>query len=506
MKGLSKSRYTAFCQCPRMMWINTYEPDLKPADPALAARFKQGDEVGDLAMTIFGDDFVDVTTTRPDGSLDLTAMIKRTREEMESGREIICEASFSFNGNYCAVDILRRTPDGWNLYEVKSSTFKDDEKDNRSTLLPYSRDIAYQKWVLEKCGLNLTGTYLVRLDSNYVRRGELDVKQLFHITDMKEYVGNEYDKVASNVSRAHKTLEETSEPQAEIGPHCRIPYDCGYFRHCVGELPEPNVFDLYRMNFDKKCNLFHEGRISFEDLRMEDLSEMQRIQVETYLTGKGFHDPEGIRDFLGKLTFPLYFLDFETMQPVLPLFDGTHPYQHITFQYSLHWLDKPESELHHTEYLGNSKDDPRRALAEQLCRDIPRDACVTAFNKAFECTRLKELAGEYPDLAGHLLSIRGNIVDLLDPFRGKMHYLPVMNGSFSIKKVLPALFPDDPKLNYANLQGSVHNGGDAMYIYPAIARMEPEEAEAARRALLDYCCLDTLAMVRIYEKLKELSV
>ena len=87
-----------------------------------------------------------------------------------------------------------------------------------------------------------------------------------------------------------------------------------------------------------------------------------------------------------------------------------------------------------------------------------------------------------------------------------MHYLPVMNGSFSIKKVLPALFPDDPKLNYANLQGSVHNGGDAMSIYPAIARMESEEAEAARRALLDYCCLDTLAMVRIYEKLKELSL
>ena len=163
MKGLSKSKYIAFCQCPRMMWLNVYHPELSSADPSQQSRFEKGNEVGDLAMTIFGD-FIDVTTKRPDGTLDLKAMIELTREEMEAGRDVICEASFSFDGNYCAVDILRRQDDGWSIYEVKSSTYNDEASVTEDCLLGYSRDKSYQKSVLEKCGINVKGTYLVRLD------------------------------------------------------------------------------------------------------------------------------------------------------------------------------------------------------------------------------------------------------------------------------------------------------------------------------------------------------
>lgn len=190
------------------------------------------------------------------------------------------------------------------------------------------------------------------------------------------------------------------------------------------------------------------------------------------------------------------------MQSPVPPYDQSKPYQQIAFQYSLHWFDEEDGELKHTEYLGNSIDDPRRELAEKLCREIPADACVTAYNKSFECSRINEMAEIYPDLRDHLHAISSNIVDLIDPFRGKMVYLPAMNGSFSIKKVLPALFPDSPELDYKNLSGSVHHGGEAMTLYPAIARMSPDEAEEARKSLLEYCKLDTLAMVRIWEKLR----
>ena len=132
------------------------------------------------------------------------------------------------------------------------------------------------------------------------------------------------------------------------------------------------------------------------------------------------------------------------------------------------------------------------------------NVCVTAYNKAFECTRIKELADYYPDLAEHLLNIKENIVDLLVPFQSGWYYNRAMGGSFSIKSVLPAIFPDDPSLNYHNLEG-VHNGGEAMTIFPKIKDMSPEDQQIARHNLLKYCELDTYAMVMVWEELVKVS-
>lgn len=510
MKGLSKSRYTAYCQCAKNLWLKVYKPEEAPVDKALQARFEQGNEVGDLAMGLFGP-YVEVTTIREDGSLDLRAMVERTRQEMAKGTEIICEASFTYVqeqcsvSNYCAVDILRKTDDGWAIYEVKSSTYKGEQEDTSDHLLVYTQDLAYQKWLLEQCGVNVTGTYLVRLDSRYRLHGKLDLQQLFHVKDMAELVANELPKVSPNVRQAMSVLRG-GEPIEPVSMHCHKPYGCGFFKYCLGNIPEPNVFDLYRMDFKRKCELYNQGKVTFEDLRNEKLTPTQQLQVETYLNDTQLVTPDDIRTFLGTLTYPLYFLDFETMQQVIPKYEGTKPYQQITFQYSLHWIEREGGELKHTDFLGNSVDDPRRELAEKLCRDIPADACVTAYNKGFECGRLKELAAIFPDLSDHLLAISDHIVDLIEPFRKTMLYLPEMNGSFSIKQVLPALYPDDLELDYKNLEGMVHNGGEAMTLYPKIAQMSPDEAQRTRESLLRYCRLDTLAMVRIWEKLRTKAV
>ena len=225
--------------------------------------------------------------------------------------------------------------------------------------------------------------------------------------------------------------------------------------------------------------------------------------MECTLKNKVHIDREAIRKFTQQLSYPLYFLDFETMQVVIPQYPGTKPYQQITFQYSLHYFEYEGGPLLHKEFLGVSGEDPRRALAKQLCEDIPMNVCVTAYNKAFECTRLKELAESFPDLANHLLNIRDHIVDLWNPFKAGHYYVPEMGGSTSIKYVLPALWPNEPSLNYHNLDELCQNGGDAMTIFPQIKDMELSEQEAARKALLEYCCLDTYAMVKVWERLKE---
>lgn len=501
MKQLSKSKYAKYCQCPKCLWMSVYKPEEEVIDPNSEARFENGTEVGDLAMGLLGD-YIDVTTYKDDDRLDLAAMITKTKELMDAGQVNICEASFSYDGNYCAVDILHKTEDGWAIYEVKSTSFP-EFNGNPAKLDKYLPDVAYQKWVLEKCGVNVTGTFLVCLNSDYVREGELDLQKLFVINDMGELIANEYDKVENGQAAAKKLLQQEEEPTMDIWEGCKKPYDCAFYQYCSRHLPSPSVFDLYRMRFSDKLKYYRQGLVTYDDIKNEKLTPVRRIQVDSVLANTPHIESDKIQEFLDTLTYPMYFLDFETMQQVVPEYDGTKVYQQITFQYSLHIIEKEGGELIHKEHLGISGTDPRRALAEQLCQDIPMNVCTLAYNKAFECTRIKELAEWYPDLAEHLLNIKDNIKDLLDPFAAGYYYLPSMGGSFSIKVVLPSLFPNDPALDYHNLEGCVHNGSEAMTIFPQIQFMEPEEQLATRKALLQYCCLDTFAMVKIWEKLKD---
>ena len=512
MKGLSKSRYTAFCQCPKNLWLKVYKPEQAPVDESLKARFEQGTMVGQLAMKLFGD-FKKVHAEKADKSLDLGKMVEQTRQWMQEGVENICEASFALEGHYCAVDILRKTKDGWAIYEVKSTSFP-EFNGQEARLEKYAPDIAYQKWVLTQCGVNVTGTYLVCLNSDYVRQGELDINQLFVVNDMKEMVDNEYLKVQACVSQAMKIINSEQEPDTELSECCMKPYGCAFWEYCKRQhgVSSPSVFDIYGgkgkggFTFKKKLDCYHQGLIAFEDLRSSDIGPIQNMQIEAALTGKEFINSEGIRKFLNKLSYPLYFLDFETMQDAVPQYDGAKVYAQITFQYSLHIKENESAPYEHREFLAPSDgSDPRRALAEQLCRDIPKDVCTLAYNKMFECGRIRELAALYPDLAPHLLNIADNIKDLIDPFRACDYYVAAMGGSFSIKSVLPALFPNDSELDYHNLDERCQNGGDAMTIFPRIKDMKPEEAKACREALLRYCELDTWAMVKVWEKLKEIS-
>ena len=501
MSGLSKSKYTSFRKCPKCLWLGAYKQEEQVIDPSTQSRFDAGTNVGELAKELFGP-YTDVTTRTPDGKLDIKEMLTSTQQCLENGTKNICEAAFSYNGCYCAVDILRKTDNGYAIYEVKSSTSADKEV--------YAQDVAFQKWVLIQCGVTVTGTYLVCINNQYVRNGALDIHQLFCINDISKAVEAEYPQVAANCKKAKDVLDNTVEPVVSIGSHCHEPYGCGFMSYCMRQcgIPdnEPTVFNLYRGSFDKQLEHVHNRIVTFPDIVKSaiKLTPVQKIQVDCTLRGTTHIDKAALREFLNTLNYPIYHLDFETMQPVAPLYDGTRPYQQIPFQYSLH-IEHADGTLEHREFLGDSVNDPRRALAEQLCHDIPADACVTAYNKKFECGRLNELAETFPDLSAHLLSISNHIIDLLPPFQNGYCYYPAMGGGFSIKAVLPALFPSDPDLDYHNLEGSVHNGGEAMDIYPLIAAMSPVEQAAARESLLRYCELDTFAMVKVLAKLRDLA-
>ncbi len=497
MFHFSKSKYTSFIQCPKMLWLKTYHPELAVEDASAQERMAKGNVVGDLAMGLFGD-FEEMTALDANGKIDLGKMIENTADAIKRGVENICEAAFSYDGLYCAVDILRKEKDGYAIYEVKSST---------EPKHIYIVDISYQKYVLEKCGVKVTGTYVVNINNQYVFDGTLDIQKLFKITDVSALVEQEHDihSIEAQLGYAKRTLESKDEPNLDLSVGCHSPYRCAFWKYCTRHIPAPSVFDIYKIQFQTALNLYKRGITDLKDVQASTkLNALQKQYIDYALNDKPAHvDKDGIKSFIDELSYPLYFLDFESMQLTIPEYPNSKPYAQILFQYSLHYIETEGGELKHKEFLGISGEDPRPALAQQLVKDIPTDSSVIVFNDTFEKPRIKELAELFPDLASQLLRIRENIKDLLKPFRKGYYYTKAIGNSFSIKSILPAIFPDDPALDYHNLEG-VHNGTEAMNIFPLIKDMPPAEQEIVRRSLLKYCELDTYATVKIWQKLKEL--
>lgn len=487
--GLSKSRYCKGIQCPKILWMDKYMPE-KAEDVLSESVMTTGNMVGDLARSYFGNyDLVEFDYNKD-------TMSKRTREFMEAGSENIAEAAFYIDGLYCAVDILHRNGDGFDIIEVKSSTHVTDI---------YVEDMSFQYYVLSRCGVKVKNICIMHLDSSYVRQGDLELDKLFAVEDYTEEVKDKYGEVETNIGNIRDYVDAyDAEPERDIDLYCESPYACAYYSYCSKHLPEQSVFDIRRLYASKKYELYHDGIVSFKDIieRKPNLSEKQMKQVETaYYDKPDEIEPEKIKEFLDTLSYPLYHLDFETFQQAVPEYDGLSPYSQIPFQYSLH-IEQEDGALEHREFLAKEGTDPRRAIAESLCRDFPEDVCVLAYNMSFERGVLQRLADSFPDLSEHLLAIRENIHDLMIPFQQQHYYSKDMQGSYSIKYVLPALCPGDPELDYHALEG-VHNGSEASATFADMPNHTEEEIEVMRKNLLKYCCLDTLAMVKVIEKLRK---
>ena len=485
--GLSKSRYCKGLQCPKILWMDKYMPD-KAEDVLSETVMANGNLVGDLARSYFGD------YSLVEFDYDKENMVRKTKELIDKGVRNIAEAAFLVDGLYCAVDILRCEGDAYSIVEVKSSTHVSDI---------YIDDMAFQYYVLTRCGLNITKVYNMHLDSSYVRNGDLELKKLFSLEDYTEEVIARSAEVEDNVEAIRKYIDRDIEPERDIDLYCENPYACAYYGYCSRHLPEESIFDVRRLFASRKYEYYHRGIISFEDIIKNNLplSEKQMKQVEaSYYNKPDIIHQDSIREFLRTLSFPVYHLDFETFQQAVPEYDGLSPYSQIPFQYSLH-IEQADGSLEHREFLAKEGTDPRREIAESLCRDFPVDVCVLAYNMSFERGVLQRLADTFPDLSGHLLSIRDNIHDLMIPFRQQDYYSKDMKGSYSIKYVLPALCPGDPELDYHSLEG-VHNGSEASAAFADLPNHSPEEIAVIRKNLLRYCCLDTLAMVKVLEKLR----
>lgn len=489
---LSKSRYCKARQCKKIIWLKKYKPEYaiqKARDIVL----ENGTKVGQLAKGLFG------KYENIDFNENLNIMIDQTKKLLKNKPNIITEASFNYNNNFCSVDILKNDIDGVEIYEVKSSTEISDI---------YLDDVSYQYYILNNLEFNIKKACIVYINNKYVKQGNLELNKLFNIEDVTEIAKSKQQEIENNIYELNKYMEEhmDNEPKDDIGIKCFKPYECEFWEYCTRNLPKPNVFDIKGgMHLDKKFEKYYDGKISFNDLQNENINPKYLEQIDFELNNlQPKIDKDYIKEIIKALNYPLYFLDYETYQVAIPEIDGTRPYQQLPFQYSLHIIKEEGAAIEHKEFLAEIEDkDFIRHFAENLIKDIPDNGSVIIYNRAFEPARNKEIAEMYPDLKDELERINCNMIDFLEPFKQRKYYTKEMQGSDSIKYVLPALYQKDSELDYHNLP-VVHNGEEASEAFLSLKGKSKEKQKEIRNGLLVYCQLDTYAMVKIWMKFKEI--
>jgi len=483
---LSKTLFMKGLQCHKALYLEKYSPELKSEpDTETLLRFEGGYEAGEYAKKLFPGG-IEV----PFEGLSHDEQARKTQEEIKKGTKTIYEATFFHDGIFVKLDILHKGPKGWEIYEVKASS---DLKKH------HINDISIQYFVTVSTGLPVKKAHIVHMNKEYVRKGDIEPQKLFVINDVTSEVINNQKHIKDNLKEIRKMLLG-SEPQIDIGSHCEDPYKCSFIAHCRSHLPEHSVFKLCG---SKKImwQLYNEGHNDMHKLPMDRLEPKQRFQVEVFLNRDVITNKTVVKQFLNTLTYPICFFDFETFMQPVPPFDGVKPNQLIPFQYSLHVIERKKGPLKHYEYLAEPGKDPREEIAKGLISQIPADATVLAYHKSFEIGRMNDLITWLPKHAKKLQAIVDNIIDLKEPFSQRVAYHWKMQGSASLKVVLPAFIPD---MTYEGMEISEGMAAQAAYF-----RMQQitdnEELKNLRKALIEYCKQDTLAMVKLWEKLQEMA-
>jgi CRISPR/Cas system-associated exonuclease Cas4 (RecB family) len=454
-------------------------------DAAQEKIFETGNRIGLFAQRVF-----------PNGVLvdepyyEIEKAVAKTQELLKTAHTVY-EAAFLYDNVLIRVDILHKTDSGWTMIEVKSSTSVKEE---------YYEDVSIQAYVLRGSGIHLNKAVLMHINNEYVKQtSDIDINSFFIQADITETL----TKPEVIKETLLEMTEEMSAPEPEAKISKRLCGGCEFEAYCWQNVPEDSVYNLPRIS-DKAAFIASHGYLKISDVPPEYLTTERQLKwLDVYLTNTPYIDKNGISELLAQLNYPLYFLDFETTSPAIPIWQNTRPYQQIVFQASLHVMEHEGATLQHYEYLFEGKDDPRPKAAEFLLKNIGGYGSIIAHNAAFEKSRIAEMARDV-DLpqknVDHLKNMLTRFWDSKDPFQ-KYYLHPGFHCSASIKKVLPVIAPG---MTYEGM--AVGNGGDAMDAFDALyaSKLSEEEEKQLRKDLLAYCAQDTLAMVKIVEFLKNI--
>ena len=397
---------------------------------------------------------------------------------------------------------MHKTKNGWNIYEVKSS----------SSIKSYHEYDASIQWhVLKNLKIvDINEVFIATLNNKYLKQKAIDPTEFFNIQPVTQIAKENRSEIEKKIRELKEIAAMQNEPKINIGAHCKKPHSCKYFNKCWPENIDDidSVFKFYRLNLSKKLKLYEKGIDTFAKVKdIDSLSSIQKLQIEAYKTNAPVINKDKISNFINKVKYPISYFDFETFTDAVPIYDKQRPHMQMPFQYSLHIQRNEKEKLNindnHFEFIADHDQDPRRALAESIITNFPKEGTIMAYNESFEKNCIKTLASHCPDLEEDLLKLNERFLDLIEPFRGGGYYDPKFKGKFSIKNVLPAVCPNNPELDYSELE--ISNGGMAMNAYKQMRDNQSKcDYKINRNELFKYCRLDTYAMYAIFKKLQNL--
>ncbi len=484
---LTKSNYLLGLQCPKLLWVAKNDKQRMPEpDNSAKHNFMMGDIIGVLATKAFS------------GGIDLANLgfmenINKTKEAVKN-RETIYEAGIMVDSLFSRADVLLPVgEDEWDIIEVKSATKVKDIN---------VHDVSFQRYTYEKAGLKIRKCFLMHINNEYVKDGAIEPEELFVQTDITEKVTEYSEGIEKRIKDMLKIIGSKKELKYDISLSCEDPYDCSLMDECWKNVPEGSVFEFSRM-FKKKCFELHDGGIVCLNEVPEDikLNDKQKIQRRLAFDGGKHVDKRAIKNFLGNLKYPIYYLDFETINPAIPKFDGMKPYQRIPFQFSLHIQKEKGGKCEHISFLAEGTSDPRPKFMQALKDNLGEEGSVLVYNQAFEKGVMNESAMALQEfMPWYTNNIFSRIKDLWDVFKDFAYYDPKQKGSTSIKYVLPIL----SDLKYDDLD--IGNGMLASLEYERVtyeSDVSDDDRAKVMAALEKYCELDTFAEVEIVKALGE---
>ena len=497
---LSKSQYVKGLSCPLSLWF--YRAAMNQNNPGADTPAKQSNAARE-AVREMGEKIGQLAKSRFPGGVEVTAKysetgkaVQQTQDFIKAGKDVIFEATavHPTDGSYCRIDILRKVPgtaDEWDMIEVKSST---------KVKPAHYDDITFQRHVFEGAGYKIRNCQVMYVDNSYVRKGAVDPHKLLKLQNVNRSVKAREGDIAPNLAELVRIVELPQPPIDDAHKKCS-PGQCESKDQCWGNLPLYSIFNVYSGK-DLEAVYAKTGSYRIEDIP-DDLKpayQPKRAELEAHLSGQPHVDQKALGTFLDGVKYPVYYLDYESVQSAIPLYEGTRPYQQVPFQFSLHVQEQKDGPLTHVGFLHKQTDDPRRAFAEALVTTCGDEGSVIVYFKDFEASRNNELARDFPEYAADLAAINDRMVDIFEPFKQRWLYDPSQNGSVSLKTVLPTY----TNITYKNM--AIGNGEQALQEYLAFVtgkKKDPAERQALWDGLEEYCKQDTYAMVRLIDVLYE---
>jgi len=467
----------------KRLYLLVHEPELAAEpDGSTDAIIEQGREVGMLARKLFPGG-IEVCSTGLDQAIRMT-------RELVANHEVpaIFEGVFEHDGVLVRVDVLqRRNDERWRLIEVKSTT---DVKDH------HLEDVAIQHRVVSRSGVDLAASCLAHVNREYIYEGgPIDASRFFKIRNLTRQVERLQAELTVQLRSEFRVLAMPEAPNIPAGRHCSNPFTCEFSDHCNPPIPDDHILRLPRIHASTVAKLVALGVQSIHKIPEHyPLTGRLRRACTSVQMGKPWYGA-GLKDELKGLKYPLYYMDFESVNPAVPRFAGMRPYDQIPFQWSLHLQRQPGAPPEHFEFLATDDSDPRPAFISTLCGALADRGSIVVYHQQFESQRISDLGAWLPEFSGRITKIQRRLWDLLPVVRDHVYH-PAFGGSYSLKSVLPALVPE---MTYEGMEVADGQAAGLAWELLMSGELDQAERESIRKALLNYCAQDTLAMVRLVE-------